>query len=206
MRRAVSVTEILNKKFVDVPFSGKWEKAFGIPEMSGVWIIWGHSGNGKTSFAMQLAKVLTNFVTNKVAYVSMEEKARKTMQRAVYIHNMEAVKDKFVILTDSIDELIERLQFRRSPEVLFIDSFQYSGLTKRDYIRLKEMFPNKLFIYISHAEGKHPEGRAAKFVRYDADIKIRVEGYKAMPVSRYGGGEPITIWEEAASKYWGEIE
>jgi pantothenate kinase-related protein Tda10 len=203
MKNAISIDAVLKKKFKLAALVGVWFKALGLPELSGVWIIWGHSGNGKTSFAMQLAKMLTKF--GKVAYVSMEEKVRRTMQLSIIRHNMKEVKRRLVLLEDNMDELKERLRKPKSPHIIFIDSYQYTGLTKREYISLKEEFPKKLFIFISHAEGKHPEGRAAKFVRYDADIKMRVEGYKMFPVSRFGGGEPFTIWEQGANEYWGEL-
>ncbi len=203
MKNAISIDNLLKKRYKIGELSGQWLASLGEPELSGVWIIWGHSGNGKTSFAMQLAKMLTQF--GKVAYVSMEEKVRRTMQLSIIRHNMKEVKRKFVLLEDDIKELKERLRKKKSPKIIFIDSFQYTGLTKREYIALKEEFPTKLFIFISHAEGKHPEGRAAKFVRYDADIKIPVEGYMAKPISRFGGGAPFTVWEEGANEYWGDL-
>jgi hypothetical protein len=48
-------------------------------------------------------------------------------------------------------------------------------MTYRDYIQLKEEFPDKLFVFISHARGKNPKGDAATSVMYDADLKIWVE-------------------------------
>jgi hypothetical protein len=69
-----------------------------------------------------------------------------------------------------------------------------------DYKKLRDNFRGKLFILVSHAEGKLPEGRVAKNIRFDAMVKIWVEGYMAWPVSRYGGGEPYIIWEEGAEK------
>lgn len=71
------------------------------------------------------------------------------------------------------------------------------------YIALKKEFPNKLFIYISHADGKEPDGKLAKQIRYDSNVKIYVDGYIASCNSRYGGGEPYTIWEEGAARVWG---
>lgn len=81
-----------------------------------------------------------------------------------------------------------------------------TGLNKQEYIALKEEFKNKLFIFNSHADGKEPKGSVAQFVRYDADIKVRVEGYKAFPASRFGGGEPFTIWDKGAAEYWMDIK
>lgn len=58
MKRAYSPTEVQQMNIPSFPFEGKWEAAFGHPDRTGVWIIWGESGNGKSSFVMQLAKYL----------------------------------------------------------------------------------------------------------------------------------------------------
>lgn len=203
IKRAVSVAQILNKKFCDMPFDGVFSDSFGLPERSGVWLIWGESGNGKTRFTMQLAKYLCQF--GKVAYNTLEEGASKSLQRTIKDEQMQEVSSQFILLDrEPIEELKERLRMRKSPDIVLIDSFQYTGLSKKEYKELKEEFKSKLFIFISHAEGKLPEGRPAKFVRYDADIKIFIEGFKAFPISRFGGGEPYIIWEEGARRYWGE--
>ena len=64
------------------------------------------------------------------------------------------------------------------------------------YKQLKEAHPGKLFIFISHAESSRPEGRAAKMVEYDADIKIFFEGFKASCKSHFMDrpGVPFIIW------------
>ena len=89
---------------------------------------------------------------------------------------------------------------------MVIDSFQYSQLNYRTYIDFKQQHPKKLLIFISHADGKQPSGRAAKSVMFDATLKIYVEGYKAISKGRYIGetGEYI-IWPEGVAKYWGQL-
>ena len=57
-RNAKGVRELLSMKFDVMDFKGPWYDAFGTPERRGVWIIWGNSGSGKTSFALQLCKYL----------------------------------------------------------------------------------------------------------------------------------------------------
>jgi hypothetical protein len=204
IKRAYSVDQILSKKFIDIKFEDEWLATFGEPEASGVWLIWGQSGSGKSRFCMQLAKELTKY--GKVAYNSLEEGARKTMQKNIRECRMHEVKKKFIVLNrEPIEHLKIRLKKKQAPRFVFIDSFQYTGLTRNQYIKLKEEFPDVLFIFISHAEGKEPQGNTAKFVRYDSDIKIRIEGYKAFPTSRYGGGEPYIIWKEGARDYWAGI-
>ena len=84
-----------------------------------------------------------------------------------------------------------------------IDSIQYSGMSYAQYKEFRKRFRNKILIIVSHAEGKEPQGATARRIRYDASVKVRVEGYKAFITSRYGGGEPFTIWEDGATKYWG---
>lgn len=203
LNRRISIEKLQKKKFDSLELDGEWANAIGCPEASGVWIIWGNSGNGKTRFALKLAKYLTNFDT--VIYDTLEEGARKSMQYAIAQTGIKSVSRRFVLLDrEPFEELKQRLRNRKSPSIIFIDSFQYLALTKKQYIDLKKEFPNKLFIFISHAEGKNPEGKVAKFIRYDVDVKIRVEGYVALPVSRYGGGKPFVISKQKSEQYWGE--
>ncbi len=203
MARALSVNNIINYNPVTLPFEGEWEASFGKPELCGSWLIWGASGNGKTRFALQLCKYLCQF--GKVAYNSLEEGMSKSMQDAVIATGMQDVSRRFTLLDqENISDLILRLKKRKSPGVVVIDSVQYTGMNYNDYKKLRSQFPHKLFVLISHADGKEPAGRVAKSIRYDAFVKIRVEGYKALPVSRYGGGEPFVVWAAGAEKYWGE--
>lgn len=205
IKRAVSVDQLLKKKFIEMPFEGKWEASFGRPERSGVWIIYAMSGNGKTSFALQLAKYLSTFA--KVSYDTLEEGARRSFQLAIIRESMRSVAKNFQILNrEHIEDLRNRLRAHKSPHIVFIDSLQYAGFTKKEYIEFKEEFADKLFIFISHADGKNPKGALADFVRYDADVKIRIEGYKAFPTSRYGGNNEFIIWQKGAQDYWGDID
>lgn len=202
-KRAYSPTDVLKMKRPCYEFDGAWEHSMGKPAKTGTWIIWGPSGNGKSSFVMQLAKYLCGF--EKVIYDSLEESTGLSFQKSLKRHNMGDVSKKLMILDrESVESLSERLRKPKSPKVVIIDSFQYSGLSYNTYIRMKEEFSNKLIIFISHAEGLRPAGRAAKKVEYDADIKIRVEGFRAMCKSRFMDkpGVPFTVWEEGAARYW----
>src|SRR5690554_2791832 len=96
LNRAVSVYELLNKKHNTLEFEGKWLDSFGEPELTGTWLIWGNSGSGKTRFALQLAKYLTQFGT--VAYDSLEEGASKSLKQAIEETNMIEAKRRFMVL------------------------------------------------------------------------------------------------------------
>lgn len=203
MARALSVSEVLKMKKATLPLTGEWAEAFGVPERVGVWIIWGNSGNGKSSFVMQLCKELAKF--GKVAYNSLEEGTSLTMKNTLQRFSMAEVGSKLMMLCESMEDLSERLSKRRSPDFVVIDSYQYTQMSYKEYIKLKELHRDKLLIFISHAEGKFPEGRSAKKVMYDSSLKVWVEGYKAISKGRFFGPKGhYTIWPEKAVEYWGE--
>ena len=199
MARAASLDQVLRTRFKVLPFEGEWKDAIGCPELTGSWIVWGNSGNGKTRFALQLCKYLCQF--GRVAYDSLEEGVSVSLVKAIKETHMMEVRRKFVVLDkEPIDQLTERLERPKSPDIVCVDSLQYTGMSYEQYKALKERFPKKLFIWISHADGTLPEGRVAKKVRFDSNVKVFVQAYLAEPVSRYGGGKPYIIWEEGYRK------
>lgn len=199
-KRALTVNDIKSFKPHKLEFDGQWLKAIGSPELTGTWIIWGNSANGKTRFALQLAKYLAKFA--RVAFNSLEEGLSDTLRNGVIATGMTEVQHNILFLDkEPIDELKERLRKRRSPDIVIIDSLQYTGLTYEQYKRLRDEFRQKLFIFISHAEGRDPKGNVGKSIRYDANVKIPIIGYVAYPQSRYGGGEPYVIWEKGARDF-----
>lgn len=201
-RNAKGVRELLNTKYEMLGFEKEWYDAFGTPERRGVWIIWGNSANGKTSFAMQLCKYLCKF--GRVAYDSLEEGASLTMRNTIIRHGMMDVNRRFLLLdSENMDELSIRLKRQKSPDFVVIDSFQYTQMTYKQYIAFKEMHKNKLLIFISHADGMYPNGRAAKSVMYDATLKIYIEGFRAFSKGRFIGPKGyFDIWPERAEIYW----
>ena len=199
MARAASLDQVLRTRFKVLPFEGEWKDSIGCPELTGSWIVWGNSGNGKTRFALQLCKYLCRF--GRVAYDSLEEGVSVSLVKAIKETHMMEVRRKFVVLDkEPIDQLTERLEKPKSPDIVCVDSLQYTGMSYEQYKALKERFPKKLFIWISHADGTLPEGRVAKKVRFDSNVKVFVQAYRAEPVSRYGGGKPYIIWEEGYRK------
>jgi len=204
-KRALSVADILRYKPRVLPFDGPWLDSLGTPELSGCWIIWGNSGSGKTRFALQLCKYLTRF--GKVVYNTLEEGLSFSFQKAIVATGMNGVKGFTALDKMPVPQLSEKLKAGRGADIIVIDSVQYSGLDKDSAKALVDTFPRRLFIFISHAEGNNPQGRTAAAIRFHADIKLRVEGYRIPnPISRYKDGKcaPFTIWEQGAAEYWGE--
>ncbi|MGE0931701.1 hypothetical protein [Peijinzhouia sedimentorum] len=203
LKRALSVADILKKNFELFEFEGEWYQAFGKPERRGVWLIWGDSGNGKSSFLMQLIKELCNHA--RVVFNSLEEGDGHTMQMNMIRAGMHEVSRKMILVNESMEDLSSRLSRHKSPEVAVIDSWQYMDMSFKDFIKFKQKHSDKLLIIISQADGKKPMGRPAVSVMYDASLKIWVEGFKAFSKGRYIGpnGGEYTIYEEGAATYHG---
>ena len=203
MKRALTINDIFNYRARTLPFADKWLAAIGEPELTGSWIIWGGSSNGKTRFALQLAQYMARYC--RVAYDSLEEGLSLSLRKAIETVGFADVKRNFCLLDkESIPDLMQRLKRQRSPQVVIIDSLQYTGLSYQDYKMLRDTFRHKLFIFISHGEGREPKGNVAKSVKYDAFVKIYVEGFKAFSQSRFGGGAEYVIWDSGARTYWGK--
>ena len=143
-RNAKGVRELLSMKFDTLPFEGEWYDAFGTPESRGVWIVWGKSGSGKTSFVMKLCKELCKY--GRVVYDSLEEGISLTMQNTVRRSNMLEANRRFLLVCESMDELSLRLKRQKSPGFCVIEQLQYTQMTYAQYIRFKERHKNKLLI------------------------------------------------------------
>lgn len=199
--RALTVADLLAYKAKTLPLAGRWLECLGEPEQAGGWLIWGGSFGGKTSFAVQLAYELSRYT--RVLYNSLEQGKSGSLQQAFILNSIPArAKNLLVVNKEPLAVIKARLNRPKSANIVFIDSLQYFDITYKEYKDLKEHFPKKLFIFISHADKKDPAGAVAKKIRYDADVKIWVEGYKAFAESRVGGGEPFTVWQDGADKYW----
>lgn len=203
MARTLSAKQVLTIKFDTIRLGGGWDECVGEIETIGIWFIWGNSGNGKTSAVVSLCKELSAF--GKVLYNSREEGVSLTMQNTLRRYGMGELGSRFQLANMSLQELDEKISQQRSPKFVVLDSFQFMGLTYKDFRAFCEKHKNKMLIFVSRTRGRQPEGRAAISAMYDASCKIWVEGYKAFSKGRFVGttGE-MTIWDEGAKKYWSD--
>jgi hypothetical protein len=200
LKRALTVADVENYRPKLLPFEGKWRNSFGTPEQRGSILIYGMPKNGKTDLAMQLAVYLTRF--GRVAYNSVEEGVSAGIREAIRRNRVCEVAKRFHLLDrETIGQLTARLKRKQSADFIFIDSVQRIGMTTREYEVLKDTFPNKLFILISHVDdAKNPDGKTAKNIKRYSDAFAFVDGFVARPVCRIDGGEPFVIWPEKAAE------
>ncbi len=195
------MSNILHKKRNLLPFEGAWLDAIGKPELSGTWFIYAESGHGKTTFTFQLCKYLCQLGL-RVGYNSMEEGDSETIKQVMLRVGMQEVANRFLFFDkDTKEDMAERLSRRNAPQVMVLDSWQYARMKVEEYIFFEQAHPNVLFIVIGHEKQGKPKG-TGEAIYFHAHVKIRVLGFKANVMTRYGGrGIPIVIWEEGASKY-----
>lgn len=150
---------------------------------------------------MQMVKYLSGF--RRVAYNSIEEGLSLSIKKAMEREGFEDKGARMVLVKQDYGELVSFLKKHKSPDIIVIDSVQFMELKFSEYKELKAMFPGKLFIYISHIDGKLPAGLTARKIWRDANVAFYVKAFKAFPVSRYGGGAPVVVNEGLAAEYWG---
>ena len=207
-KRAYSPKDVANIKHKVLPFEGKWKDVFGEPEQGDTWFISGASASGKSSFVMQLAKMLCSL--GNVLYVSLEEGVGVSMQRRLAQFKMNEVQGSFGITTDGdIHALAERLAKPKSAKFIIVDSYQSAFEAGWEYNLTRDLidrFKHKTFIFISQEDKGKPLGKPAVRLKYKAGVKVRTQGFRAYCQGRYSGNvsEYFTIWEEKAVEVYNE--
>ena len=195
MKPALSIKKLTQKKFKLMNFTGAYKDLIGTPECSGSWLIYGHSGNGKTTFALMLMKYLCSF--KKCGYITIEEKSKLSFQKAIEDANLLSVSSKVKIWVDySVEDLETEISKPKAPDIIFVDSIQYlrkthqsfQEISKFEYKELIDKYPKKLFVFISHAKKGEPKGSLAEAAYYFSDVCIKIHDFTAIPMkARYGG-------------------
>jgi hypothetical protein len=207
MKRAYTVADVEKIVIKELELKGRWEAAFGRPQLGDTWFITGKSASGKSSFVMLLAKELCGY--GLVLYISLEEGVGLSFKTRLIRYRMSEVRSRFkIVLDDGIDILRERLRRPKSPSFIIVDSFQFAGWSYEETKKLvTEEFPGKTFIFVSQEYKGSPMGKAAVRLKYLAGVKIRTVGFRAYCEGRYSGGEEsyFTIWEEGAIKNYNEV-
>ncbi|MFC0182771.1 hypothetical protein SAMN04515674_1343 [Pseudarcicella hirudinis] len=204
MIKAVTPSNMLKIKHSTFEFEAPWSNAFGSqPSDSGYWMIWGKEKNGKTWFALLLAKYLCT--KKRVLYISGEEGLEKefvtSCRRAGITEKTRNIGFSEYIPLEHIEVLLGR---RNAPKVVVIDNVTVykDDLKGKTLFELKDKYPDVLFIFLAHEDRKEPYTAPAKLCRRLAKIIVYVEGLKAIVKGRCEGGEYL-INEERATLYWG---
>ncbi|MGJ1287607.1 hypothetical protein [Sphingobacterium sp. UBA6308] len=206
--KALGIKQFHQKKFKLMDLDGSpFKVVLGNVPKHFICVIGGFSGNGKTEFCIKLAKELCNH--GKVSWFSYEQRHGFDLQTATKRNKMEDETGLFIPV-DPIDkpenvsfleDLDNYLSKRNSPDYIFIDSVDYTGWTKADYLHLKEKYEGrKTLIFICHTDKSgNPRKSISADIIFDGGMFILVQKYIATPVkNRFGGFGSYVIWEEKA--------
>lgn len=212
--RPINIKTLYQKKFkvfdFDFPTTNNqepttlsWSSVLGTPEKGGIWLIYGNEKNGKTTFALKIAELLS--LQEKVLYISGEEGTRKSFQdTCIRVHFNPQSKVLFSEYLE-IPELKEKLAKRQGPKICILDNITvYIDELKHGELRkLQREFPQVLFIFLAHEENNEPYTATAKLCKKLSDIIIRVVGMTAIISGRCPGGT-LVFNEEKAMLYHGK--
>ena len=196
--KKMTAARISNKKFKTMSLSGDWGALLGEPEINFSMFIYGKSGNGKTNFAIRLAKYLSKF--KKVLYYSVEEGINSSIQQTIIRQGL--LKETKVLIgqyepdkfESPYDDLENELKKRASAHFVFIDSLDYSDMNSKQLKALRRLFPRKSFIVLGRADGSKAYTAAGRSAYFDLGTVIYVKDHTAYNVKpRYGGGEPYDM-------------
>ena len=205
LRRALTLQNVVDAKVSRFPFEGEWYRAFGMPQRTGIWFVYGESASGKTTFVLSLMKCLAQYVSSILLESLEEGEISVSLQDSIKRLGLLDIKRKIMVVDESLEDMMERLDAPRSPEVVLIDSVEHSGFRDvEQVIALRRKFPKKLFVFIGQASGTSPRSKLGESILFIANQKIRVEGYRAICRGRsFGPEKHLTLWDVEAKSYWG---
>ena len=199
-RKYISVKELTSRTFRTFNLSRQWTDHLGEVEVGATILIWGESRQGKTSYAVQMAKAFA-MGGARTLYMPLEEGPSLSFLRALKNAHAEDARRLMIAPTEMrFEDLDAVMAERTAPDVVVIDSIQYSGINYDDYRSFRNAHPKKTLIFTSHADGRDPRGTTASSIKYDAGGKVFVKHYVANAGSRYGGGKPFEIWPEKVAE------
>lgn len=203
-----SIKNIEDRQYDFIPFTSRFYDLFGQTEATGNWIVYGKSGQGKSSFCLQLAKELDE-LGKKVLFASLEMGDSYDFQQALAKAGIRSGCSN-ILFTDEChpDDLRVYLSKQRSADVVIVDSLQYFidlyKVRGADFINLRNQFRKKIFIYISHMKGNDVDGDTAYDLKKDAFKRIHIEHFKASYIGRGNGGPKgfFVIWDKGFKEFW----
>jgi hypothetical protein len=204
--KKISVQQFMQMKHNDISdmLSDAMRESLGGIDDGFDIFIFGGSGDGKTTFSAMLLKELSPL--GKTLHLAYEEGFNSSLKKVILRTGIDNLNEYEIMDNCSYDDLIYLLSKRKSARIVIIDSFQYARYTKTEWLSLKNKFvkgkKKKIFIVISHADGKRPRGSVATDALYDAQIKVFVRGKIAFIKSRFVGKQNFVIYEKGAKEYW----
>lgn len=205
---AITLKTLTKKAYKTYTFTGVWYDTFGKPATNFKMFIVGGSGNGKTSFLVQLAGYFAdNF--GRVCYVGVEEGEGESFKIAVLREDLSEEALKKVSLESKVtnyEELKALIEKKKSTKLWVIDSADALGLTT---IQIKELIMQnhkKAIAIVGWGKGGGAKGSAGEAGVFLAGLKVNIKDFVATTISRFGGNnQPFVINERMAAEHSAKI-
>lgn len=207
MAKTFTLGQLERKTYDLLEISNKYKPHLGTPTKDFSMSITGESGNGKTSYVMDIVHDIISNENGRLLYASSEEGDDKTFQdaaRRADLFSLNPKKIKFIHQC-GFDGIMDELNSANGERFRFLvcDSIDSLNLTYNQWVKLKQEHNKLSRITISWAKNGLPKSQYASDIFFMSHIKIIVENYVALVRScRFeGGGQDHVIWEEGAKKF-----
>lgn len=166
--------EFSKMNFKSLGFDGKLYELIGDPEENFKLMLYGERGQGKSTFAVQLAEYLASKF-GRVLYNSSEEKFSLSLKNKI-----EAIKSKEfldVAAYTKTEDLIKYLkETSKKPRFLIIDSINDMNISIEDFRDIADLDEKRAIIYIMQATKTGNYKGQSEFA-HEAHIIIKMENY-----------------------------
>jgi deoxyadenosine/deoxycytidine kinase len=183
--KPVPLTNFVKTSFVVIPFTGKWLKLIGNPQLPMKIMMYGNPGGGKSSLAMMLAYYLASEHGQKVLIVSKEEGFNFTVKEKA--KRLNCIHENIHI----VDTLPTNIS---GYDLIILDSVNSLRLSASDMRELYAKHPETSFVVVCQTT-KTGLFRGEKELEHDVDCVIRVNDLTAQAEkNRFGGSEVVKVF------------
>jgi hypothetical protein len=168
----MSLQDFQKVEFNNLEMSEEYKSLFGNPPENFCMLVYGESGNGKSTWSINFAEYLANN-HGKVLFNSSEEGLGETLKRKLIDKNSQYLD---LSQCKNFENLKAALPKKGKYRFLFIDSINDMNLTVRDLQELRAMDDKRAVIYIMQAT-KAGTYRGDVGFRHEADYVIKLENY-----------------------------
>ena len=177
--------ELMKITYSTIGLKGKWKRFLGDPAKGFTMMIFGKPGQGKSTFALDMARDMA-VSGDKALYISSEEHGSYTLQ------------DKLSRVGGGVPGLSFAAKLGdvslREYQVLFIDSVQVNGLSLEEFRAVKAKYP-KLGIVLVMQTTKEGGFKGNQEWGHEVDTIIEVsEGVARTTKNRYAALSALRIW------------
>lgn len=169
----IPLSQLKELTFHNYEFGGSgFDEAIGNPEKDFKMSIYGESGNGKSTYAIEFANYLA-VNHGKVLYNSSEEGIGLTLKRKLQKYDSENFNVSDCKDFKSLKKIIAKSGF----QFIVIDSVNDMNMGPKDLKELYSLNPDKAFILILQAT-KGGQYKGSTEIVHDCDIIVKVEQYQ----------------------------